>query len=159
MRSLYYIYYITRHDKHNDINVDKSVTGRKRKGGIGGKYKHKHKIGNILGFTSIGMTIIGGLFSKMMIGGAISIAIKALIIAKIALLLAGTMAIKKLLGGGTGGGGGLVNVHPTWTGGVGVNEHQNGYRRSYAKQPSVTAADVLAYRDQIDTYTDARYSQ
>jgi len=95
-----------------------------------------------------------------MFGGAISIAVKALIIAKIALLLAGTMAIKKLLSGAGGGGGGVVSVHPSWNGGGGGgNEQHSGYHRSYALQhPSMTTADTLAYRDQIDTYSNAQYS-
>ncbi|XP_022178643.1 uncharacterized protein LOC111039432 [Myzus persicae] len=142
--------------EEDDGSTDDVLEGRKKKGGI--KYK-KHKMGLMMGFTSMGMTIIGGLFNKMMVGGAISIAIKALIIAKIALLLAGTMAIKKLLSGGIGGAG-IVSVHPSWNGGGGGggNEQHNGYRRSYALQPSMTTADALAYRDQIDTYSNARYS-
>jgi len=108
----------------------------------------------MMGFTSIGMTIIGGLFNKLMVGGAISIALKALIIAKIALLLAGTIAIKKLLSGGGVG----VSVHPSWNGGGGGNEQHHGYRRSYPPPPSMTTADAMAYRDQIDSYTDAQYS-
>lgn len=113
-------------------------------------------MGLMMGFTSIGMTIIGGLFNKMMMGAAISIAVKALIIAKIALLLAGTMAIRKLLSGGGVG----VSVHPSWNGGGagGGNEHHSGYRRSYPPPQSMTTADAMAYRDQIDSYVDARYS-
>ncbi|XP_016659262.1 uncharacterized protein LOC103309212 [Acyrthosiphon pisum] len=128
------------------------VTGRKKKG-----YKKKnHKLGMMMGFTSMGMTIIGGLFNKMMMGGAISIAVKALIIAKIALLLAGTMAIKKLLSGSGVG----VSVHPSWNGGGGGggNEHHSGYRRSYPPPQSMTTADAMAYKDQIDSYSDAQYS-
>jgi len=112
----------------------------------------------MLGFTSMGMTIIGGLFNKILIGGAISIAVKALILAKIALLLAGTMAIKKLLNGG-GVGAGIVSVHPSWNGGGGGgNEHHSGYRRSYSQHPTMTTADTLAYMDQINTYSNAQYS-
>lgn len=110
-------------------------------------------MGLMMGFTSIGMTIIGGMFNKLMVGGAISIALKALIIAKIALLLAGTMAIKKLLSGGGVG----FSVHPSWNGGGG-NEQHHGYRRSYPPPSSMTTVDAMAYRDQIDSYTDAQYS-
>jgi len=114
-------------------------------------------MGLMMGFISMGMTIVGGLFNKIMMGGAISIAVKALIIAKIALLLAGTMAIKKLLSGGGVG----VSVHPSWNGGGGggggIDQH-NGYRRSYPPPQSMTTADAMAYRDQIDSYSNARYS-
>jgi len=117
-------------------------------------------MGLMMGFTAMGMTIIGGLFNKMMMGGAISIALKALIIAKIALLLAGTMAIKKLL---SGGGSGQVSIHPSWTGGGsggGGHEQHGGYRRSYAElHPSITTADALAYRNQIDSNSNSYYSR
>ncbi|XP_027842361.2 uncharacterized protein LOC114123545 [Aphis gossypii] len=133
------------------------VTGRKKKRG---KNK-KHKMGMMMGFMAIGMTIVGGLFNKMMMGGAISIALKALIIAKIALVLAGTMAIKKLLN--SGGGGGQVSIHPSWSGGGGGgggHEQHGGYRRSYADlHPSMTTADTLAYGGQIDSYSNSHYSR
>jgi len=116
-------------------------------------------MGMMMGFTAMGMSILGGLFNKMMMGGAISIALKALIISKIALVLAGTMAVKKLL---SGGGIGQISYHPSWTGGGGGggNEQHSGYRRSYAaQQPKMTTADALPYRDQIDSYSNANYSR
>lgn len=115
-------------------------------------------MGMMMGMMAMGMTVMGGLFNKIMMGGAISIALKALIIAKIALLLAGTMAIKKLLSGGGSG-----QVHPSWSGGGGGGggqEQHGGYRRSYAElQPSMTTADALAYRGQIDSYSNYQYSR
>ncbi|XP_060839942.1 uncharacterized protein LOC132921114 [Rhopalosiphum padi] len=136
-------------------STDNVSEGRKKKIG---KYK-KHKMGMMMGFTAMGMSILGGLFNKMMMGGAISIALKALIISKIALVLAGTMAVKKLL---SGGGIGQISYHPSWTGGGGGggNEQHSGYRRSYAaQQPKMTTADALPYRDQIDSYSNANYSR
>ncbi|XP_025200710.1 uncharacterized protein LOC112598458 [Melanaphis sacchari] len=143
--------------EEEDGSNDDVFEGRKKKGG---KNK-KHKMGLMMGFTAMGMTIVGGLFNKMMMGGAISIALKALIIAKIALILAGTMAIKKLLSGG-GIGSGQVSIHPSWIGGGGSggNEQHSGYRRSYAAlQPSMTAADALPYKEQIDSYSNTHYSR
>lgn len=107
--------------------------------------------------TSMGMTIIGGMFTKMMMGGVSMIAVKALIIAKIAFLLAASIALKKLMyGGGSSSGGGGVITQPSWSfsGGGGGNEPA-GYRGSSDRhlqddeQNVWAAASELAYRDQL----------
>lgn len=127
--------------------------------GRGKKKKNKkNKMGIMMGAAAMGMTVIGGIAMKMMMGGVTMIALKALIIAKLALLLASVIALKKLIGsGGVSVGGGSSG--PVWSsGGGGGGVEPVGYRRSYGVQTddaaatvehSLSAANALAYRDQI----------
>lgn len=93
------------------------------------------------------MTIIGGIIMKLKMKIILLIALKALFLAKFALVLAGTIAFKKLLGNSGG-----TNAQPMFTSGGGDN---GGYRRSYGPSDSgqfTSTASNLAYRDQISSY-------
>lgn len=133
------------------------LTGRKK---MKNKANKKHKMSMMMAGASMGMTVVGWMVSKMMMGGVMMIAMKALIIAKIALVLAGAMAIKKVVGGGIGGGGG--SIQPMWVnGGGGGSEQNGGYRRSYTdtEQNLSKNAGELAYREQLGSYNNAYHSQ
>lgn len=131
------------------------LTGRKKMKNKGNK---KHKMSMMLAGASMGMTVIGWMVSKMMMGGVSMIAMKALVIAKLALVLAGAMALKKVVGGGVGGGG---SIQPVWMGGGGSSEQSGGYRRSYVdtEQNLSTNAGELAYREQLGSYDNTYHSQ
>lgn len=112
--------------------------------------------------TSMGMTIIGGMFTKMMMGGVSMIAVKALFIAKVALLLAAILTMKKLMQGFSGNGNGIGTItSPSWSfsgggggGGGGGNEHV-GYRKISGRhlddeQSVRVVSSELAYKNQLD---------
>lgn len=80
---------------NTDSNDDNGVDDEGR--------KKKDKGGSMMVMMAMGM---GGMMMKMMMGKVALIAMKALIIGKIALILSGIMALKKLMQQGGGGGGG-----------------------------------------------------
>ncbi|XP_050436273.1 uncharacterized protein LOC126843022 [Adelges cooleyi] len=108
----------------------------------------KSKMGMMMAVGAMCMSAIGGMMNMGMMGGVSMIAMKALIIAKFAFLLAAVIALKKLFGNS---GGGAVQQPVVWSGGGGGSEH-SGYHRSF--NPTDTqniVASSLAYRDQINT--------
>lgn len=116
------------------------LAGRKK------KKDKKNKMSMMMAMASMGMTVISGMATKMMMGGVGMIAIKALIIAKLAFLLAAVIALKKLLGGGGGGG----QQAASWSGGGGGASEHGGYHRSF--DPEETKSSALAYREQLQSY-------
>jgi len=103
-------------------------------------------MGMLMASGAMLMSVVGGLLMKTKMHLALLIAVKALIMAKLALLLAGAVAMRKLLGGGGGGGGG--GVQPAWNSGGGAE--QGGYRRSHGFGDQSTS---MAYREQLlDSY-------
>lgn len=77
--------------------------------------------------------LLGGTLVPLALGALALLAGKALIISKLALVLAGIIGLKKLLSGGHGG---HETVHEVHAGG-----HGSGWGRSYEKE----AAAQLAY--------------
>lgn len=120
-------------------------TGRKKKKG-----NKKHKMGMMMGIASLLMSLMSGMFLKMKLIIVKMLALKALIVAKIALALASVVALKKL-----GGGGGTV-VQPVWSGSSGGGTDHGGYSRSYEyaneEQKRMSTANALAYKAQLDSY-------
>ncbi|KAG5889038.1 hypothetical protein JTB14_009443 [Gonioctena quinquepunctata] len=82
--------------------------------------------------------ILGGTMIPLALGALALLAGKALIVSKLALVLAGIIGIKKLLSGGGGGGhdSGHVEVY---------SGHGGGWGRSYTKEEAA-AAQNLAYQ-------------
>lgn len=115
-------------------------------------------MGLMMASGAMAMSVIGGMMMKMKMHFVLLIAIKALIIAKLALLLAGAVALKKLMGG-SGGGGGGVSVQPVWNsgGGGGSGAEHGGYRRSYGQTDDGVdrimseAAGAMAYGEQLQS--------
>lgn len=128
------------------------LTGRGKKK----KYK-KHKKGMMMAGAAMLMTLVGGLIMKLKMKIVLLIALKALFIAKFALVLAGTIAIKKLLSGNGG-----TSIQPVFTSGGG--DQGAGYRRSYAQNNDdqyahASTASSLAYKDQISSYSNIQYTK
>ncbi|VVC33491.1 Protein of unknown function DUF1676 [Cinara cedri] len=136
----------------DDEPAVRNFQGRKKKN----KGDKHNKMGMMLGAASMGMTVVSGVMTKMMMGGVMMIATKALLIAKLALALASILVLKKMFGGGGGAG----VVQPSYSGG-GTSEHA-GYSRSYDAQlpnhepGAKEAAAAIAYHGQLkrDSYGD-----
>ncbi|XP_050533840.1 uncharacterized protein LOC126901445 [Daktulosphaira vitifoliae] len=127
----------------SDESPDGINESRKKKS-KGGK---KDKMSMMVAMGAMGMSAIGGMFNTAMTGGVSMIAMKALIIAKTALILAIIIAIKKLLGGG-GGTIGIPQQPVMWNNGGGGSD--GGYRRSFNPTNNQNLiASSLAYNDQI----------
>ncbi|XP_023020857.1 uncharacterized protein [Leptinotarsa decemlineata] len=87
-----------------DLGIEE---GRKKEGGgLGGGGGGKMKIGGMMGGMMMGIVAKMVAMIPLAIGGLFLLAGKALITAKIALLLSGIIAIKKLFASKQGGGGG-----------------------------------------------------
>lgn len=117
------------------------LTGRKK------KKNKKHKKGMMMAGAAMLISVVCGIIMKLKMKIILLIALKALFLAKFALVLAGTIAIKKLLANNGG-----TSVQPVFTSGGGDN---SGYRRSYGQTdngPYMSTASNLAYRDQISSY-------
>lgn len=104
----------------------------------------------MMGIASLLMSLMSGMFLKMKLIIVKMLALKALIVAKIALALASVVALKKL-----GGGGGTV-VQPVWSGSSGGGTDHGGYSRSYEyaneEQKRMSTANALAYKAQLNSY-------
>lgn len=106
-------------------------------------------MGMMMAATSLGFTLFNGMTTKLMMGGVSMLAMKALLIAKLALVLVTIMGLKKMLGG-IGGGFGHQSV--SWGGGGGGNEH-SGYRRNFeSSETEREAANALAYGNHQYSY-------
>ena len=91
----------------------------------------KKKLGNLLMLP----LMVGGTIVPLILGGIAILAVKALFVAKVALVLALIVGMKKLLGGSLGGDKQeyVVNSAPTsWSRSINSNEHAYAQQLAYS---------------------------
>ncbi|KAF6209147.1 hypothetical protein GE061_014891 [Apolygus lucorum] len=112
-----------------------------------GRKKDKKK-GGMMMMAALAM---GGMMVQMMMGKIAMLAGKALLVGKMALLLSGIIALKKLVGGGGGGGDSHPQVVYATESHSSGGGHGGGWGRSYFVEPDKESADQLAFRGSINS--------